>query len=84
MLVVSWIMTRVRIWENRSVVCGVVETGVWTAYNQQAAGGASREKKNDWIVQVIPQQAIKALPVLSTRKIVTRRQELGWHFLLRR
>jgi hypothetical protein len=45
---------------------------------RQAAGGASR-KKNDWIVQVIPQQAIeiKAMPVLSTRKIVIRRQELG-------
>jgi hypothetical protein len=28
---------------------------------RQAAGGASR-KKNDWIVQVIPQQAIKAIP----------------------
>jgi hypothetical protein len=38
-------------------------------------------QKNDWIVQVIPQQAIKAIPVLSTRKIVTRRQKLGWHFL---
>jgi hypothetical protein len=34
-------------------------------------------------VQVIPQQVIKAIPVLSTRKIVIRRQELGWHFLLR-
>jgi hypothetical protein len=33
--------------------------------------------KNDWIVQVIPQQAIKAIPVLSTRKIVIRRQKLG-------
>jgi hypothetical protein len=30
-------------------------------------------RKNDWIVQVIPQQAIKAMPVLSTRKIVIRR-----------
>jgi hypothetical protein len=45
-------------------------------YGRQAAGGASR-KKNDWIVQAIPQQAIKAIPVLSTRKIVIRRQELG-------
>jgi hypothetical protein len=41
-------------------------------------------QKNDWVVQVIPQQAIKAIPVLSTQKIVIRRQELGWHFLLRR
>jgi hypothetical protein len=31
---------------------------------RQAAGGASR-KKNDWIVQVIPQQAIKAIPVAA-------------------
>jgi hypothetical protein len=40
-------------------------------------------QKNDWIVQVIPQQATKAIPVLSTRKIVTRRQKLERHFLLR-
>jgi hypothetical protein len=54
---------------------------------RQAAGGASilaKRKKNDWTVQVIPQQAIKAMPVLSTRKIVIRRQKLGWQFLLRR
>jgi hypothetical protein len=55
--------------------------------SKAAAGGASPEK-NDWIVQVIPQQLIKAIPVLSTRKIVAlmviRRQKLGWHFLLRR
>jgi hypothetical protein len=36
------------------------------------------------IVQVNPQQATKAIRVLSTRKIVTRRQKLGCHFLLRR
>jgi hypothetical protein len=41
-------------------------------------------RKNDRVVQVIPQQAIKAIRALSTRKIVLRRQELGWHFLLRR
>jgi hypothetical protein len=29
-----------------------------------------------------PQQATKAIPVRSTRKMVIRRQELGWHFLL--
>jgi hypothetical protein len=34
-------------------------------------------QKNVWIVQVVLQQAIKAIPVLSTRKIVSRRQELG-------
>jgi hypothetical protein len=31
---------------------------------RQAAGGSSR-KKNDWIVQVIPQHAIKAILGLS-------------------
>jgi hypothetical protein len=36
---------------------------------RQAAGGASREK-NDWIVQEIPQHVVKAIRVLSTRKIV--------------
>jgi hypothetical protein len=53
--------------------------GVWTADKQPVALLA---KKTDWIVQVIPQQATKAIPVLSTRKIVARRQELGWYFLL--
>jgi hypothetical protein len=56
-------------------VSGVVETGVWTADKQPVALFL---RKNDWIVQVIPQQAIKAIRVLSARKIVTRRQELGW------
>jgi hypothetical protein len=64
-----------------SQVSGVVETEVWTADKQPVALLA---KKNDWIVQVIPQQAIKTIPVLSTRKMVIRRQKLGWHFLLRR
>jgi hypothetical protein len=50
-----------------SQVSGVVETKVCTADKQPVALLA---KKNDWIVQVIPQQAIKAIPVLSTRKIV--------------
>jgi hypothetical protein len=63
-----------------SQVSGVVETKVWTADKQPWRFS----QKNDWIVQVIPQQAIKAIPVLSTRKIVTRRQKLGWQFLLRR
>jgi hypothetical protein len=40
--------------------------------------------KNDWAVQVIPQHAIKAMLVLSTRKMVIRQQKLGCHFLLRR
>jgi hypothetical protein len=67
-----------------SQVSGVVETKVWTAETQPVALLA---QKNDWIVQVlqvIPQQAIKAIPVLSTRKTVIRRQKFGWHFLLRR
>jgi hypothetical protein len=68
-------------WVHRLHYSGVVETGVWTAYKQPVALLA---KKNDWIVQVIPQQTIKAIPVLSTRKAVIRRQKLGWHFLLRR
>jgi hypothetical protein len=55
-------------------VSGVVETGVLTADKQPVALLA---KKNDWIVQVIPQQATKATPVLSARKIVTRRQKLA-------
>jgi hypothetical protein len=45
----------------------------------------SRNKEtNDWVVQVIPQHAIKAKRVLSARKMVVRRrrQKLGWHFLL--
>jgi hypothetical protein len=64
-----------------SQVSGVVETKVWTADKQPVALLA---KKYDWIVQAIPEQAIKAIPVLSTRKIVSRRQKFGWHFLLRR
>jgi hypothetical protein len=65
-----------------SQVSGVVETKVWTADKQPVALLA---KKHDWIAQVIPQQAIKAIPVLSNRKmVVIRRQKLGWHFLLRR
>jgi hypothetical protein len=55
-----------------SQVSGVVETGVWTASSRWRFS-----QKNDWIVQVIPQQAIKATPVLSTRKMVIRRQKSG-------
>jgi hypothetical protein len=64
-----------------SQVGGVVETGIWTADKQPVALLA--KKMIGWIVQVIPQQAIEVIPVLSTRKIVIR-QKLGWHFLLRR
>jgi hypothetical protein len=63
-----------------SQVIDVVETWVWTADKQPVALLA----KNDWIVQENPQQAIKAIRVLSTRKMVLRRQKLGWYFLLRR
>jgi hypothetical protein len=57
-----------------------------------AAGGAWRavaatwrfSQEIDWVVQVIPQHAIEVIPVLSTRKMAIRRQELGWYFLLRR
>jgi hypothetical protein len=66
-----------------SQVSGVVETGVWTA-DKQPVALLAKKWPNDWVVQVIPQQAIKAIPVLSTRKIVIRRQKLGWHFLQRR
>ena len=53
-------------------------------FGRQTSSRWRFSQKNDWIVQVIPQQAIKAIPVLSTRKMVIRRQKLGWHFLLRR
>jgi hypothetical protein len=53
-------------------------------FGRQTSSRWRSSRKNDWIVQVIPQQAIKAIRVLSTRKIVIRRQKLGWHFLLRR
>jgi hypothetical protein len=42
-----------------SQVSGVVETKVWTADKQPVA---LLSQKNDWLVQVIPQQAIKAIP----------------------
>jgi hypothetical protein len=67
-----------------SQVSGVVETKVWTAADKQpvmallanfvlldrASNSAASDKGHT--------------RVLSTRKIVIRRQELGWHFLLRR
>ena len=63
-------------WVHRSVV--LLKRG----FGRQISSRWRFSQKNDWIVQVIPQQAIKAIPVLSTRKIVTRRQKLGWYFLL--
>jgi hypothetical protein len=51
-------------------------------FGQQTSSRWRFSRKNDWIVQVIPQQAIEVIRVLSTPKIVIRRQELGWYFLL--
>jgi hypothetical protein len=61
-------------WVHRSVV--LLKRG----FGRQTSSRWRFSRKTDWIVQVIPQQAIKAIRVLSTRKIVTRRQKLGWHF----
>jgi hypothetical protein len=54
-------------------------------FGRQTSSRWRFSRKNDWIAQVIPQQAIeiKAMRVPSNRKIVIRRQELGWYFLLR-
>jgi hypothetical protein len=46
-------------WVHRSVVLGVVETGVWTAEKQPVALLA-KKGLDSAVVQVIPQQAIKA------------------------
>jgi hypothetical protein len=51
-------------------------------FGRQTSSRWRFSQKNDWIVQAIPQQAIKAIPVLSTRKIVIRRQKFGWNFEL--
>jgi hypothetical protein len=58
-------------WVHRSVV--LLERG----FGRQTSSRWRFSRKNDWVVQVqaIPQQAIKAMPVLSTRKAVARRQE---------
>jgi hypothetical protein len=50
-------------------------------FGRQTSSRWRSSQKNDWIVQVIPQQAIKAIPVLSTRKIVIRRQNVGMALL---
>jgi hypothetical protein len=52
-------------------------------FGRQTSSRWRFSQNNDWIVQVIPQQAIKAILALSTRKMVIGRQKLGWHFLLR-
>jgi hypothetical protein len=45
-----------------SQAIGVVETRVWTADKQLLKSNRWRfSRKNDWVVQVIPQQAIKAM-----------------------
>jgi hypothetical protein len=110
MLVVSWIMTLVWIWEAKHrVACGfswllrvidheavLMDPKLFSSwvrrllvllkrrFGRQTRSRWRFSQKNDWIVEVIPQQAIKAMPVLSTRKMVIRRQKFGWHFLLRR
>jgi hypothetical protein len=58
------------------VVLCVVETGVWTADKQPVALLAKNEK-NDWIAQVIPQQAIKAMPVTLYSKNSDPAAEVG-------
>jgi hypothetical protein len=65
-------------WVHRSVV--LLKRG----FGRQTSSRRRFSRKNEWVVQVIPLQVIKAIRVLSTRKIVIRRQKLGWHFLPRR
>jgi hypothetical protein len=59
-------------WVHRSVV--LLKRG----FGRQISSRWRFSQKNDWIAQVTPQQAIKAMPVLSTRKAVIRRQKLGF------
>jgi hypothetical protein len=63
-------------WVHRSLV--LLKRG----FERQTSSRWRFSRNNDWVVQVIPQQVIKAIRVLSTRKMVLRRQKLGWHFLL--
>jgi hypothetical protein len=65
-------------WVHRPVV--LLKRG----FGRQTSSRWRFSRKNDRVVQVIPQQAIKAIRVPSARKIVIWRQELGWNFLLRR
>jgi hypothetical protein len=54
-------------------------------FGRQTSSRWRFSRKNDWIVQVIPQHAIEVILALSTRKVlVIGRQNLGCHFLLRR
>jgi hypothetical protein len=46
-------------------------------FGRQTSSRWRFSQKNDWIVQVIPQQAIKTIPVLSTRKISDPAAEVG-------
>jgi hypothetical protein len=89
-LAVSWIMTRVRIWEKHRVVCGfswvlrvigheavLMDPKLFSSWVHRSVVLLKREfgrqtssrwrfsRKNDWIMRVTPQQAIKAIPVLS-------------------
>jgi hypothetical protein len=49
-------------WVHRSLV--LLKRG----FGRQTSSRWRFSRKNDWVVQVIPQQAIKAIRVLSTRK----------------
>jgi hypothetical protein len=70
-------------WVHRSVVLlkrgfGRQTSSRWRCLlAKKCLGGASNSAASD-------KGHGQAIPVLSTRKIVTRRQKLGWHFLLRR
>jgi hypothetical protein len=60
-------------WVHRSLVLLKRRSG------RQTSSRWRFSRKFDWTVQVIPQHAIKATRVLSTRKMVIGRQKLGWN-----
>jgi hypothetical protein len=54
-------------WVRRSVVL------LKRRFGRQTSSRWRFSQNNDWIVQVIPQQAMEVIPVLSARKMVIRR-----------
>jgi hypothetical protein len=83
---VSWLL---RVTEHEAVLLGpklfssLVHRSVVLLKRRSGRQTSSRwlfSRKNDWVVQVILQHAIKAILVLSTRKMVIRRHKLGCHF----
>jgi hypothetical protein len=58
-------------WVHRSVVL------LKRRFGRQTSSRWRFSRKNDWVVQVIPQHAMEVMRVLSTRKIVIGRQQLG-------